>query len=494
MAKSCECDCTTHGFLSMGQNTHKIPLGLYLENRTRLCTELKKEDVPNYSYVLLQGGKDLNVYDTDTDQIFKQESYFRWTFGVVEPGCYGAINIYNTKSTLFIPKYPTEHSIWIGPIPTKEDYKKKYYVDEVEYVDDISEYFSKKKPSCILTLKGVNSDSDLPSLEASFEGIEEFKVDDETLYPIISELRVLKTDQELAVIKYVIRLSAAAHRKVLRLIKPGWNEYQGESVFLEHIYSHGGARHTSYGNICSSGSNSSVLHYGHAGRPNDRRIENGDMCLFDMGANYFGYCADITVSFPVNGKFTSDQRIIYEAVLRSNLAVQKAVKPGISWVDMHRIANREMLMGLKDGGLLKGDVDEMLRAGLGEIFQPHGLGHLIGLDVHDVGGYLPGNPPRSNKPGLRKLRTSRIVEPRMVMTIEPGCYFIEPLLKKAFNDPDMQVFLVAEVINRFRNFGGVRIEDDVIITENGMVNVVNVPRTCDEIERWMAGLDDDKYH
>lgn len=144
-----------------------------------------------------------------------------------------------------------------------------------------------------------------------------------------------------------------------------------------------------------------------------------------MGANYCGYAADITCSFPGNGKFTNDQKMIYDAVLEARTAVIEAAKPGVAWTDMHLLANRVMLAALKRGGLLIGDVDEMIVAGLGEVFQPHGLGHFLGLDVHDVGGYLPGHPTRSTKPGLRKLRTARTLRAGMVLTIEPGCYFVD---------------------------------------------------------------------
>lgn len=155
-------------------------------------------------------------------------------------------------------------------------------------------------------------------------------------------------------------------------------EYQGESLFLHHSYFAGGCRHVSYTCICGSGENGSILHYGHAAAPNDKTIHDGDMALFDMGANYFGYAADITCSYPVNGKFTDDQRFIYNAVLAACQAVHGQARPGVNWVDMHTLANRVMLTKLKEGGLLTGDVDDMMTAGVNAIFQPHGLGHLIG--------------------------------------------------------------------------------------------------------------------
>ncbi|XP_046434327.1 xaa-Pro dipeptidase isoform X2 [Neodiprion pinetum] len=209
-------------------------------------------------------------------------------------------------------------------------------------------------------------------------------------------------------------------------------------------------------------------------------------CLFDMGANYCGYAADITCSYPANGKFTEDQKMVYNAVLDARNAVMNAAKPGVSWSKMHLLANRVMLGGLVKGGILVGDVDQMILAGLGEVFQPHGLGHLLGLDVHDVGGYLPGHPTRSSEPGLRKLRTARTLKAGMVLTIEPGCYFIDCKLDEALANGDQAKYIVREELERFRGWGGVRIEDDVLVTETGVENMTDVPRTTEEIEAWMT--------
>ena len=210
------------------------------------------------------------------------------------------------------------------------------------------------------------------------------------------------------------------------------------------------------------------------------------MCLFDMGCEYYCYSSDITCSFPANGKFTSDQKIIYEAVLKASRAVMSQVKPGVSWVDMHLLAERVQLEELKKHNLLQGDINEMMKHNLGAIFMPGGLGHFMGCDVHDVGGYLESCPPRRTEPGLKSLRTTRVLEAGMVLTIEPGIYFIESQLDKALNDPKLSTFLVKENIERFRNFGGVRIEDDIAITKNGMELLTDVPRTVNEIESLMA--------
>ncbi|KAL1419383.1 hypothetical protein MTO96_005119 [Rhipicephalus appendiculatus] len=210
------------------------------------------------------------------------------------------------------------------------------------------------------------------------------------------------------------------------------------------------------------------------------------MCLFDMGCEYYCYSSDITCSFPANGRFTADQRVVYEAVLAASRAVLDAIRPGTSWPDMHRLAERRILEGLLSAGLLRGDVDAMMEARLGATFMPHGLGHLMGLDVHDVGGYLSADPPRPTEPGLRSLRTARTLREGMVLTVEPGCYFIDALLDEALRSPTLSAFLVPDVLQRFRNFGGVRIEDDVLITADGHEMLTLVPRTVSEIEALMA--------
>jgi Xaa-Pro dipeptidase len=148
---------------------------------------------------------------------------------------------------------------------------------------------------------------------------------------------------------------------------------------------------------------------------------------------------------------------------------------------MHRLAERTIAEHLLRAGLLKGDLDAITAAFVPSLFMPHGLGHLMGLDVHDVGGYPPG-VPRSAEPGLRSLRCGRPLEAGMVITVEPGLYFIDAVLEPALADPRVAPFLVPEAIARFRGFGGVRIEDDVVVTATGSENLTKVPRSVDEIE------------
>ncbi|CAI9735188.1 xaa-Pro dipeptidase-like [Octopus vulgaris] len=438
-----------------GIHTFSVPSELFKTNRQNLCERLRKiKQIPANSYVLLQAGESETRYCSDHEPLFRQESYFHWTFGVEEPDFFGAVHIDSGKAILFPPKLDASYSTWMGKLKGEEEFKGRYDVDEVHFSDEISDFFEKTKPSLLLTLYGLNTDSGNKSTPAAFNGINKFKVNDELLHPEISECRVFKSDYELDLLRYTNKVSSAAHREVMRQIRPGMYEYQLESIFRHFCSYYGGGRHLSYTCICGSGENAAILHYGHAGAPNSRRLNDGDACLLDMGTEYCCYASDITCSYPVNGKFTEKQKIIYEAVLKASKGVFAAMKPGVSWVDMHKLAERIQLEELKKAGLLQGDVEEMMKVRLGAIFMPHGLGHFMGIDTHDVGGYNAGGE-RSTEPGLRSLRTNRNLQPRMVLTIEPGIYFNNVLLDAALADPNQAKFLVPSVIDEYRNSGGV---------------------------------------
>uniref|UniRef100_A0A3Q2ZE60 Xaa-Pro dipeptidase n=1 Tax=Kryptolebias marmoratus TaxID=37003 RepID=A0A3Q2ZE60_KRYMA len=443
----------------LGNETLRVSAALFAENRRRLCQGLKAKDglVPK-SVVVLQGGEQKQRYCTDTDVVFRQESFFHWAFGVTEPDCYGAIDVDSGKSILFVPKLPESYATWMGEIFPKEHFKEKYAVDEVHYTCDVS----------------------MSMLSCTAAVTEPF-----SSFCVCVCSRVVKTDMELEVLRYTNRISSDAHKMLMKHVKPGQQEYEMESLFQHYCYTKGGMRHTSYTCICGTGNNSSVLHYGHAGAPNDKTIQDGDMCLFDMGGEYYCYSSDITCSYPANGKFTADQRAIYEAVLKSSRAVLAAIKPGVKWADMHRLADKVHLEELVKIGILRGNVEDMLKVHMGAVFMPHGLGHLLGIDVHDVGGY-PEGVERINEPGLRSLRMGRLVRERMVLTVEPGIYFINHLLDQALADPAQSCFIDNQVLPRFRGFGGVRIEDDIAVTADGVELLTCVPRTVEEIEAFMA--------
>ncbi|KAL4652626.1 hypothetical protein ACB092_01G245600 [Castanea dentata] len=471
-----------------------VPMELHVTNREKLLSSLRHElshsSRPLHGFVFLQGGDEQARHDTDHIELFRQESFFAYLFGVREPGFYGAIDIATGNSILFTPRLPSDYAVWMGEIKPLSHFKERYMVSMVYYTDEITgvlhDQFQGSGKPLLFLLHGLNTDSNNYAKPAEFEGVDKFEKDLTTLHPILTECRVLKSDKELALIQFANDISSEAHVEVMRKTRVGMKEYQLESMFLHHTYMYGGCRHCSYTCICATGENSSVLHYGHAAAPNDRALEDGDMALLDMGAEYHFYGSDITCSFPVNGKFTSDQSLIYNAVLDAHDAVISTMKPGVNWVDMHLLAEKIILESLKKGCIIVGNVDDMMAERLGAVFMPHGLGHFLGIDTHDPGGYLKGLE-RRKEPGLRSLRTVRELQEGMVITVEPGCYFIDALLRPAMESSNTSRFFNEEVIGRFKCFGGVRIESDVHVTASGCKNMTKCPRKIWEIEAVMAG-------
>lgn len=437
--------------------------------------------------ILLKGGDVQPVYTTDGEQLFRQESYLHYLFGVNEDGFWGALDVRNGRSMLFMPRLPASYGVWMGVIQGPDYYKAKYAVDEVVYVDDMAGVLAAAGAPCIHLLSGTNTDSGTEVQPPSFEGSDKLTLETATLFREINEARVHKTPGEIVLMKYVNHLGSRAHVAMMQGCKPGMMEYQAESIFRHFTYSKGGCRNQGYTCIAASGSNGAVLHYGHGGAPNDAQMRDGDLVLFDMGCEYYRYGSDITCSWPVNGKFTPQQALLYNAVLDAHRSVIAAMAPGVSWPDLHSLAYRKIIGGLAAGGLLQGDIEEMIAAEVGGLFMPHGLGHLIGIDTHDVGGYGDGFPERTQRPGYKSLRTARQLEAGMIITVEPGCYFNPVLLLPAFEDPVHSKFLVKEAIQPFMSMGGVRIEDNVVVTESGSLSLTDVPRTVKEIEAVMAG-------
>jgi Xaa-Pro dipeptidase len=321
---------------------------------------------------------------------------------------------------------------------------------------------------------------------SNFDAVEKFnfeglKVDRERLQVELEECRLLKSPEEISLMRHVNAVSSWAHTQIMRLCRPGMGEHELEAAFQYLTYKNGRCRHQAYICICASGASGATLHYPN----NDKQVRDGQMLLLDMGGEYHCYCSDITCSFPANGHFTPDQRAIYNIVLRANQAVMRAMRPGVDWTDMHRLAERVICQGLLEMGLLRGEEKALLAAHIPALFFPHGLGHLLGLDTHDPGGY-PAGLEHIQEPGIRYLRTRRVLQAGMVVTVEPGLYFNKASLLPALESPDTAHFFDVERVKGMMDFGGVRIEDDVLVTADGCENLTKVPRTVEEIEAVMA--------
>ena len=264
----------------------------------------------------------------------------------------------------------------------------------------------------------------------------------------IAAMRLVKDSEELKLMRRAAEISSGAHRRAMQRTRPGWFEYQVEAE-LAHEFLHFGAQAVAYPSIVASGPNACVLHY----RENNRQTQATDLLLIDAGCEFQGYAADITRTFPVGGKFVGAQRAVYELVLAAQLACIDAVAPGRPFHDYHQIAERVLAQGLIDLKLCEGTLDAVLESGAYKQFYMHRAGHWLGLDVHDVGLYRIGGE-------------SRLLEPGMVLTVEPGCY-IRPADK---------------VPEEFWGIG-VRIEDDVLVTAAGNENLTAAaPKTTADVE------------
>lgn len=270
---------------------------------------------------------------------------------------------------------------------------------------------------------------------------------------MLHELRLYKSAAELRLMRRAAEITAQAHCRAMRECRAGLHEYQLEAE-LQYGFAQGGARFPAYPSIVGGGSNACVMHY----TENSDKLRDGDLVLIDAGCELQCYASDVTRTFPVNGRFSKEQRVLYELVLKAHTAAVAQVRPGNHWNQPHDASVSTITEGLVELGLLKGRVSKLIRDKAYTAFYMHRVGHWLGLDVHDVGDYRVGEE-------------WRVLEPGMVMTIEPGIYI------SADN---------TGVAKKWRGTG-IRIEDDVVVTETGCEMISSgVPRTVDEIEALMA--------
>ena len=268
---------------------------------------------------------------------------------------------------------------------------------------------------------------------------------------LIDEMRLVKDDAELALMRRAADLSGAAHRRAMRTARPGTREYEVEAELL-HEFRRGGSQAPAYTSIVASGANACVLHY----VENDRVMQDGELLLIDAGCELDGYASDITRTFPVNGRFSGPQKAAYELVLAAQAAAIAEIRPGASWNAGHDAAVRVLAQGFIDLGLLTGSLDGVLESGSYRQFYMHRTGHWLGLDVHDAGEYKIGGEWRNLVPGN-------------VLTVEPGAY-----IRPAEGVPEA-----------FWNIG-VRIEDNVLVTPEGHdIITIATPKTIADIEALM---------
>ena len=439
-----------------------LPVAEFCQRRSQFIAQM-----PNNSIALISAGKEV-TRSNDTEYPFCQSKNFYYLTGFNEPDAILALvknaDGESVQSILFSREKDALQEVWHGKRVGQLAAVGTYQVDLCFTLAEINEQLlplMEGKDAVLICQHGEQAFEQqvLTWLGEIRKAVRTGAKAPKSLFDcsdIIHEMRLHKSAAELDIMRQVNVISGAAHQRAMQKTIAGKFEYQIEAELL-HEFARNGARHPAYSSIVAGGDNANILHY----TDNDETLNNGELLLIDAGGELAGYAADITRTFPVNGKFSSEQAIIYQLVLDSqNLAID-AIKPQQTFAELNRLVCDFFTQGLYDLGILKGDIKLLLTQRACKKYFIHGLGHWLGLDVHDVGDYH-ANQQREQ---LRPFASG------MVMTIEPGIYI--PLTDKSVDE-------------KWRGIG-VRIEDNIAVTETGYENLTtNAPKTIADIEKVMA--------
>lgn len=442
------------------------PNNTFSGHRKALMNKLKD------GLILLAGGKEI-TRNYDVNYVFRQGSDFLWLTGVEEPGCALLMDPKRRAATLFMPRIDDHHRVWEGHVPSPAEARKLFGVPKVAYVDEL--------PKALKAAKRGHRRlyADPAALKAwPAKGL---KADSENLADALEDLRTLKDGGELALMKRANEVSGAAHAAVMRGAKAGMREYQVQALFDAACLS-AGLKHLAYPSIVAAGANGAVLHY----RKNIAVLKEGQLLLIDAGAEYRGYAADITRTFPVSKRFTRRQADVYDVVLATQKALIAAAKPGLNSAEWQVLSMRLIAEGLRDLGLLRGSTDALVETGAVRLFYPHGIGHLLGLDVHDG---LGGKRRKLPNPTKVPVRFVAKLEAGMAITAEPGIYFIPALLTSKAQKDKHKAHVDFAKAQSWLDFGGVRIEDDIVVRASGApLNLTDVPKERAAVEALRAAV------
>jgi len=421
---------------------------------------------------------------------FRQDSTFLYLFGLDFQGLAGIIDFETGEDFLFGDDAEISDIIWMGPqIPLKENADKvgvEYSASYSKFFEFVSDALKKgRKVHFLPPYRGENKILLEKLLGISIQQIQENA--SLQLIKAVIELRSIKEPIEIAEIEQACATGYQMHVTAMRMAKPGvWEQKIAGTI--EGIALAGGGM-TSFPIILSQ--NGETLH----NHNHSKILKTGNLMLTDAGAeSLLHYASDFTRTVPVGGKFTNKQREIYEIVLAANNHATSLTKPGITYLSVHLAVAEVIASGLKELGLMKGDIKEAVKNGAHALFFPHGLGHMMGLDVHDMEdlgqihvGYDDETRP-SEQFGTAYLRLGKKLQSGFVITNEPGIYFIPALIDKWKNEKINTDFINFDKVNEYRNFGGIRLEDDILVTETGSKIIgERVPINPDEIEEIVKG-------
>ncbi len=457
---------------------------IYIKRRLRIHDQLKE------GLVILPGNDESAMNYPANQYRFRQDSNFLYFFGLDHPGFVGVMDLENGNDHIFGNDVDMDDIIWMGDQPSVKEQAAQVGVTHTAPLAKLGDMLktAMEKGRTLHFLPFYRGDTLLFMSEMT--GLAPAKLRDMVSVPLIKaivNLRSYKGEEEIREIEYAMEIAWEMHTTAMKMARPGVIEREIAGTIEGIAAARGNG--ISFPIILTI--NGQTLHNHYHGN----ELKAGRLMVTDAGAeSLLHYASDITRTVPVSGKFDQRQKDIYEIVLEANTETINAARPGITNKNLHLMASRIIANGLKEVGLMRGDMDQAVSLGAVALFFPHGLGHMMGLDVHDMEGlgedYVGYNDEvhRSKQFGMAFLRLARKLEPGFVFTIEPGIYFIPALIEQWRKEKKFTEFINYDKLDAFMDFGGIRIEDDVLIREDDAIVLGRpIPKTVEEVENMMKG-------
>ncbi len=452
---------------------------IYIERRKNLRSQISS------GLLLFVANQDVSFNYPANIYPFRQDSSFLYFFGIDQPGLAAIIDIESGEEIIFGDELTIDDIIWMGNLPTISERANLVGITKTSAFCELQKTLSVaiKQNRKIHFLPPYRAE--IKRLLGSLLGLKYDTVRDYASLDFIKavvNLRSIKDQFEIAEIERMVNVAYDMHTTAMKMAKVGVKEQQITGAITGITWANEGF--LSFPAIVTV--NGQTLHNNYYGN----FLKEGQMLVCDSGAeSYLHYASDITRTTPVGGKFNQRQKDIYQIVLNANLEVIKNIKPNIFYKEMHLLSAKTIAQGLKDLGLMKGNIEDAVSQGAHALFYPHGLGHMLGLDVHDMESLGENNVgyddeiQRSTQFGLAFLRLARLLKPGFVLTVEPGLYFIPELIDIWQKENKFSEFINYDKVQSFKDFGGIRIEDDILVTETGAkVLGKPIPKTIEEIE------------
>jgi len=439
----------------------------------------------NSGIILLPGNDESPMNYTDNPYHFRQDSTFLYYFGLSRPGLVALFDSALGKVSIYGDDFTVEDFVWMGKQPTINEMATLCGVEHTGNIIDLYNHVSQaiKQKETVHFLPQYRSGNILKLMDITGRSAQEIKTgaSNEFIKAVVSQ-RNYKTAEEIVEIEKGVDTTVDMHVAAVKMLRPGMRELD-VVVEIEKIARATGGE-ISFPTVATI--NGQTLHNHYHGNI----VKEGQLFLLDCGAETpMGYAGDLSSTFPVGKSFSNLQKDVYSLVLKSHNACVEALRPGVTFKDVHRFACLTIAEGLKNMGLMKGDTESAVEAGAHALFFPCGTGHMMGLDIHDMenlGEEYVGydGEPKSTQFGLKSLRLGRAMEPGFVVTIEPGIYFIPELTDQWRAQKKFQEFLNYDKIDKFRNFGGIRNEENYLITPDGkrLLGSKTKPMLITEIE------------